>query len=692
MGDLGIGGKVPTVDPLKLKTLDKTEKAKTGDPEKPPEAPPSIKPKDETLVDGKLKDLKTFESGKTDVKFDTAKKDAAALIDASSLSPDQKEMAKKVLSSLNPDQVDHFKELLNKGTLTKKDSEGVTVLERLNKMVSEERNQGLKDNKIDGKTIMNQTVEMLADPLKIQQGNDKGTCAACTLNYILARNEPAELTRLIEGITSKDGRVRLKNGEEMKLNKTSLADDKSGRTDAQRLIQSSIMDKGAFMGFDYDNTKDHDSAWGFIHGDSRMTIGNQAGVYSAITGRPMDSPTSFMWGEEDVAARIQAATGKGEDIPVIMSWGGKFGYHFLTVHEVKYDDAGKPKSVIMRNPWGEDGGDGAPPRKALGGGLIEMDWSEFVKRIDGAVIPQDIANKPFDSAKMPVQSRIDAINTLCNGYTNGKEEATIKDILVSSTPEDLSAIMDKIPPGKLVSELDDGDVAAVMKKLAEGAGVGNNGKHLANLMAKSDDDVARAFLEKMSDADLKKLAATPDGRQALKNARKNLDDGWTTDNEYRQINRLDKILAETMNDGEKSDRIKSLMKGYTNGTDERAIKNILLTASPQDLSNILDKVNLGDLASELDDGDLADVMKRLAENSATGNNARHLRTLMGKTDDDVAMAFLHRMNDQQIKQLATTPDGKEALKLAWKHLDSGWTTGSEEDQMKRIEKLTGIKG
>lgn len=639
-----------------------------------------------------IKKLMEHEFNANTLSFSKAvsRNDVISQIDKSTLSPEQKEIAKKLFENVSDQQIDLFVKMLKNGTLTKKDSEGVTVLERLNKILTTERNPNLEKNGITAKHLLNQAIRTLADPTSINQGVNKGTCGAATMEYILAKNDPAEMLRIIEGLTSKSGSVTLRDGKKLTLPENSIPGDKSGRKDIDRMVQSAIMDKANLMGADYDNPSDDGGFIAVVGGNSAIPIGKFKDLYQSVTGRPMDDPSSYLWGEEDVAARIQSAVAKGEDVPVMMSFGGAFAYHWLTVQEVKYDASGKPESVVLRNPWGSnEDGKGDPPRKNLGGGLIEMKWSDFVKNLDGAVIAQDLGNKPIASDKMPVNARVDAIKTLMDGYTNGKEEGSIKEILTSSSPEDLSAILDKINLKDLVGELDDKDVAAVMKKLALSSTTGNNGKHLLALMKNGDDDVAMEFLKGMSDDQLKNLAKNPEGREALQQARKNLDKGWTNDSEYSQINRIDKLLSSTMGSDEKVSKIKSLMSGYTNGTDEKAIKQILLDSSPEELSGILDKINLKDLVSELDDGDMADVMKKLALNPTVGNNAKHLNSIMKHGDDDLAMDFLKKMSDDQLKTLAKTPEGKAALQQAWKNLDSGWTTGSEEDQMNRIKRITG---
>ncbi|MFN8577767.1 MAG: hypothetical protein U0354_12995 [Candidatus Sericytochromatia bacterium] len=464
-------------------------------------------------------------------------------INNSSLTPQQKETAKKILKSISNDNLDDFKKLLGNGLLMKKDSAGITILD---KMISEPRSEKLGKSKISASDILNQTVHTISNPLSIQQGDNKGTCGAATMEYILAKQNPAELVKIIEGITSKTQSVPLKNyigprmNTSMNLPNNAIPKDNSGRKDIDRMIQSSIMNQANLMGANYDNPSDDGGAIAVLGGNSAIPIGKFKDLYQSISGRGMDDPSCYLWGESDVAARVQSAVSKGENVPVLTSFGGKMAYHWLTAEKMTYDSNGKPDKIILRNPWGVDDASGAPPRKNLGNGLIEMKWSDFVKILDGAVVAKDLAGKP---STMPVQAKVDAIKTLMSGYTNGQEEQSIKDMLLNSSPQDLSDILSKLDRSQIVDELDPKDLAPIMKKLAQNAGVGKNAEHLLRMMQSCNDDKTKAFIQSMSDQDLKALASNPKGREALVKAWHNLDDGWTNDSEYKQMDRIKKATG-----------------------------------------------------------------------------------------------------------------------------------------------------
>jgi len=494
--------------------------------------------------------LKTHQSESVRVSFadQVQRSSLSAKIDNSNLSSAEKEIAKSVLSRVSDENLEKFDKLLTDGTLSKRDSQGVTVLENLNKIASTERNENLGKNNISAEQILNQTIVDLANPLSISQGSGKGTCGACTMQYMLLRNDPAEFTKMVEGLTGKEGSVTLRDGKKLTLPENSIPRDSSQRKDLDRMIQSAIMNEANLMGLDYDNPSDDGGFIAVLGGNSAIPVGKFQELYQSITGRPMDDPSCYLWGEGDVGSRIQDAVARGEDVPVMLSYGGAVDFHWLTVQDIKYDQNGKPESVTLRNPWGHDrnvaeGAEEKPPRKHLGNGLIEMKWSDFQSCLNGAVIPKDIADKPIASEKLPVEARVNIIKELMSGYTNGQEEQTIRGILTSSSPQDLSAILDKVNASDLVSELDHDDAAKVMEKLAKNPSVGNNAKHLGEFMKEANDDLTMSFLSKMNDEELRALAATPDGKAALEQAWKNLDAGWTNGSEENQMKRIKTITG-----------------------------------------------------------------------------------------------------------------------------------------------------
>jgi hypothetical protein len=148
--------------------------------------------------------------------------------------------------------------LMNQNKLLNKDSQGNSLLNNLNDL----QNQKFV-RELSGKNIMAQTLYNLANPELIQQGN-RNTCTATSVEYLNAKNSPAEYTRIIAGLTSEKGEVKLQNGDTLKRDdgnpdigdKGCLPPDDSGRIDIDRIYQSSLMEYANGDKKDYVNNVD----------------------------------------------------------------------------------------------------------------------------------------------------------------------------------------------------------------------------------------------------------------------------------------------------------------------------------------------------------------------------------------------------------------------------------------------------
>lgn len=156
------------------------------------------------------------------------------------------------VKNLEPYQQERLKALLplikNKADLQKildkldqTDSEGIPLINRLHDIGI---GQGIVDERIDRVEILNTVVGQLAEPERIKQGG-RDTCAAATIQYMLARRDPAEYARIVSGlIEGMDDRVRLRDGTTLRRVPSSINEDNSDRNQVDRLVQSSLMQRG----------------------------------------------------------------------------------------------------------------------------------------------------------------------------------------------------------------------------------------------------------------------------------------------------------------------------------------------------------------------------------------------------------------------------------------------------------------
>lgn len=120
-------------------------------------------------------------------------------------------------------------------------------------------------------------------------------------------------------------------------------------------------------------------------------------------------------------------------------------------------------------------------------------------------------------------------------------------------------------------------------------------------------------------------------------------------------------------------QIRDLMDGHTNEREENQIRNIILEASPRELSGIIDQIGVENLEDELDPHDLTAIMAQLALSPEIGNNAEHFKNLMNEIDLEASQSLLAGLRDEELTALADTPAGRQALESrprerSWGHM------------------------
>jgi hypothetical protein len=209
------------------------------------------------------------------------------------------------------------------------------------------------------------------------------------VEYLLLHAEPAELVRLVDGLTGIDQAASMRGGGTLKLAASAIARDDSGRVDLDRILQSALMSHATMMSwlFDYDNRGDHDDFRSEMRGDSRVPLGGLKNVYEKLRGVPYRAVSVSEGEAGDVMQAIAAETAGGERVPALVAFGAPDALHWLTVEKIADNPEGQ-RGVYLRNPWGHDDGDGAPQRWPLpeGGGRVAMLYADFIAILHGAVL------------------------------------------------------------------------------------------------------------------------------------------------------------------------------------------------------------------------------------------------------------------------------------------------------------------
>jgi len=248
---------------------------------------------------------------------------------------------------------------------------------------------------IDPNLVLAQLVRHLDNPLRVTQGRGRGTCGAATMEYLLLRDEPAEVVRLVDGLTGTAQQATTRGGGTLPLPATAISRDDSGRVDLDRLFQSALMNHATSMSalFDYDNTKDHGDFWSAIQGNSLVPVSGFVSVYDALTGEPHRAESTGSIDAGGVMTLLSLATEHGERPAVLTAFGGPQALHWLALEKLDPAPTAEGKRwVYLRNPWGEDDGTGDPTRWPLpdGGGRIGIERDVFAGILRGAVLKRPV--------------------------------------------------------------------------------------------------------------------------------------------------------------------------------------------------------------------------------------------------------------------------------------------------------------
>lgn len=165
--------------------------------------------------------------------------------------------------------------------------------------------------------------------------------------------------------------------------------------------------------------------------------------------------------------------------------------------------------------------------------------------------------KPYNPSKV-----VDGTNAMRNIITRNKKEEreNLKNLILRQEPQDLSRIMDKVTIIQVKNYLKDNDkIVAVMNKFAQNQNVGHNAQHLKELATFANDDVALAFANSLTEANIKNMSVQT-----------------------------------------KATLIKTLAKGNTNAEEEEAMKKLLLGTEQKDMKSLVAAVGANLIKDELD--------------------------------------------------------------------------------------------
>ena len=261
--------------------------------------------------------------------------------------PEYLAVRKALESAKDPVAVLSLQKLLLDGELPgERDYEGTgDVLAGLNGLLTQPLARG-----IDRDALLTDAVQELAWPPSVAQG-DRNTCAPTVVQIHLMLEHPAEHLRLLAGLASPEGRVRLHGGEELVREPGSETQEAFNRSVPQRLVSPAMMEyaDGAEQ---YDNDRD-------IHLDvtgaetwGGLSPGQVDHLLEGVHGGEF-AFADMVYGTDsrDAAwALLEEELQSGNSVIAGIRW--RNGGHKVLVTGL--ESAGGQEWVRIINPWGQE--------------------------------------------------------------------------------------------------------------------------------------------------------------------------------------------------------------------------------------------------------------------------------------------------------------------------------------------------
>lgn len=189
----------------------------------------------------------------------------------------------------------------------------------------------------------------------------------------------------------------------------------------------------------------------------------------------------------------------------------------------------------------------------------------------------------------------------------------------------------------------------------------------------NDDDVTSEFLKelKVLKIDPSKLAKSL-SQGSISLLMNNLEAGWTTNSEYSEIDQLAGIA-----DGKgKADIINRLMAGKTFERAETSIAKIVKQANPQQLQEILARVNTKDLGDEMEDSaEYSSVLQKILN---SGDDVKLAGYINGGDEAAVIKAYETLSSSQKAKL------GEQAKVALFKHFVNSGRFADTQTMLKGV--------
>lgn len=271
----------------------------------------------------------------------------------------------------------NLNEAWSNGRLRRLDPEGISTMQHLHTLLNQPLAPGL-----DREVLLKEVAAALADPGQINQ-QGAGTCGITSVEYIHSQEDPSDWVRVLAGLSSAQGEIKLRDGTLLQRNPTGLNNDAFGRKNIDRLYQSSMSE--LFNGDNrYDNQKDmnlNDRGQSAGRGLPRVQV---AKALSAVFGQPYEY-NEYSGDRQQTDHDLRLRLADGQRVWISINWVKDVKdapvSHAIALEAVHGD------SVSLRNPQGlaDDGTGGAPRHMLDKSGHFVMSKADFYARLNGTI-------------------------------------------------------------------------------------------------------------------------------------------------------------------------------------------------------------------------------------------------------------------------------------------------------------------
>ncbi len=263
------------------------------------------------------------------------------------LSPEQKAQYDSVAKTLGNDPAGKraLAVLLVNGALAAKDLKGDgTLLDHLDTIAT-----GPLADGIDRKQLLSNVVGDIANSGNISQGT-YNTCGAATAQRLLAGQSPAEYARIMAGLTSPSGEVKLANGDTLKRAPDWDKSRDDGRDLAGRLFQASVMAYAAAKGGEsYSNATDERTKKNGVKKQG-LNAAEVVYMFEGLLGKDYEKYAVSDIGADALMQKIKSVVAKGGVVPCAITVDGSRHEVLVTKVEngqVSYYDPRSGQTKVM---------------------------------------------------------------------------------------------------------------------------------------------------------------------------------------------------------------------------------------------------------------------------------------------------------------------------------------------------------